>query len=153
VLDASLDVSTWPKWNTFVPRVDIISPEPTSTRLEVGILARFHNKLKENDTKLSTSDHTIISIDKMDTDGQEGWSIVWKTVGIPGGDWVLRAERVQELAEAKLDDGTVVTQYRTWGTFGGPMAYLLQWSGTRDDVAARFEDWANDLKAYVEGQG
>ena len=27
---------------------------------------------------------------------------MWKTVGIPGGDWVLRAERVQEIVEVKL---------------------------------------------------
>jgi len=78
---------------------------------------------------------------------------VLRTVGIPGGDWVLRAERVQEIVEVKSDNGTIETEYRTWGTFGGLAACLLQWNGMRDDIAARFEDWANDLKAYVEGSG
>lgn len=82
---------------------------------------------------------------------RDGWCIVWKTIGIPGGDWVLRAERVQELVEVMSESGAVETQYKAWGTFGGPVAYLLQWNGTRDDIAARFEDWANDLKNYVEG--
>ncbi|TVY15935.1 hypothetical protein LARI1_G004588 [Lachnellula arida] len=159
VLEASLDISTWPKWNTFVPRVEIVSSPPASTsastKLEAGTVARFHNKLKDNDPTLSASDHSMISIDKIEKGarGQErdGWSIVWKTIGIPGGEWVLRGERVQELVELRSESGTVETEYRTWGTFGGPAAYLLQWNGTRDDIAARFEDWANDLKNYVEG--
>lgn len=125
VLETSLDVSTWSKWNTFVPRVDILSLESTSSRLGLGMFTRFHNKLKENGPKLSASHHTTVSVDKMNRDGHNGFSIVWKTVGVPGGDWVLRAERIQKIMEVKLDDENVETQYRTWGTLGGPVAYLL----------------------------
>ena len=42
------------------------------------------------------------------------------------------------------------TEYRTWGTFGGPLAYLLTWNGTRENVRERFGDWAGDLKAFAE---
>jgi hypothetical protein len=64
---------------------------------------------------------------------------------------MLRAERVQELVETRLGDGRVGTEYKTCGTFGGHMAYVLNWAGTKDDIEARFGDWVNDLKAYVEG--
>lgn len=107
--------------------------------------------MKDNNLKLSTGDHLIASIDRIDREGRNGWSIVWRSVGVLGGDWILRAERVQEIVEMKLEDESVETLYRTWDTFGGPGAYFLRWNGTGDDVAARFDDWANDLKAYVEG--
>jgi hypothetical protein len=77
----------------------------------------------------------------------KGWRIVWRTVGIPGGDWILRAERVQELIER---DGKV--EYRTWGTFGGPTAYLLSFSETKGNIVDRFGDWAWGLKDFAEGR-
>jgi hypothetical protein len=156
VLEATLDTSTWPKWNTFVQRADIIS-QPSldskdSPKLRVGSKATFHSKIKQTGpTNSSFSDHEVVSIGKIATGGESGWRVAWKTIGIPGGDWALRSERVQELIEIKLEDGRVGTEYKTWGTFGGPMAYALSWAGTKDDAEARFGDWANDLKAYVEG--
>jgi hypothetical protein len=156
VLEATLDTSTWPKWNTFVQRADILSQPPLDSKnasnLKVGTKATFHSKMKETGpTNSSFSDHEVVSIEKIATGRESGWRVVWKTIGIPGGDWTLRAERVQELVEIKLEDGRVGTEYKTWGTFGGPMAYALNWAGTKDDIEARFGDWANDLKAYVEG--
>jgi hypothetical protein len=63
--------------------------------------------------------------------------MVWKTIGVPGGEWVLRSERVQEFWEVMLEGGSIGTEYRTWGTFGGPMAYALSWAGTQDDIVDR----------------
>lgn len=43
------------------------------------------------------------------------------------------------------------TEYKTWGSFGGPMAYLLSWSGTKGDIVDRFGDWVDGLKNAAEG--
>lgn len=155
LLDLSLETTSWPEWNSFVPKAVIISqPAPTShsaTKLEVGTKVTFHNRMKR-DGPLSSqhSDHQVVSIKEFERDGGKGWSIVWRTIGIPGGEWMLRAERVQELSERKAEDGSTVVEYRTWGTFGGPMAYLLSWMGVKNDIVDRFEDWAEGLKVHAE---
>ncbi|KAF4636303.1 hypothetical protein G7Y89_g1770 [Cudoniella acicularis] len=105
---------------------------------------------RDGPTNSSNSDHVVIAIDEIERDGCKGWSIVWKTIGIPGGDWVLRAERVQEVIETKSEDGILQTEYRTWGTFGGPMAYLLDWMCTKADIVDRFKDWVDGLKKEAE---
>jgi hypothetical protein len=155
VFEATLDTSTWPKWNTFVQHADILSQPSLDlknpSKLKVGTKATFHSKMKETGpTSSSFSDHEVVLIGKIATGGETGWRVVWKTIGIPGGDWTMRAERVQEFIETKLEDGRIGTEYKTWGTFGSPMAYALNWAGTKNDIEARFGDWANDLKAYVE---
>jgi hypothetical protein len=74
----------------------------------------------------TTSDygsHEVTAIEKINRDGKEWWDIVWKTIGVPLGEWMMRAERVQECIEVELDGGVIGTEYRTWGIFGGPMAY------------------------------
>lgn len=96
------------------------------------------------------SDHIVVAIDKIEKEGQQGWSIVWKTMGILGEDWTMRAERLQELFETTLEDGSLHTEYKTWGTFGGPVAYLLSWMGTKNDIVDRFEDWAEGLRKHAE---
>lgn len=102
-------------------------------------------------TSSANSDHEVVSIEEIERDGGKGWSIVWKTIGIPGGEWMLRVERVQELIEKKAaEDGSTVVEYKTWGTFGGPMSYLLSWMGVKNDIVDRFEDWANGLKDHAE---
>jgi hypothetical protein len=79
--------------------------------------------------------------------------MVWKAIVIPGGEWVLRSERVQEFLEVMLEGGSIGTEYRTWGTFGGPMAYALSWAGTQDDIVERFGDWADRIEGRWEGVG
>ncbi|PVH83216.1 hypothetical protein DL98DRAFT_529725 [Cadophora sp. DSE1049] len=135
VLEPSLDVSSWPKWNAFVPKADILSSpdapsvsstytpsEDTDTKLSAGTKATFHNMMKKgtgpaDGTSPSPSDHLVASIAPFSRDGRKGFSIVWTTINMPGGEWMLRAERVQEFVERTEEDGRVVTEYRTWGDF------------------------------------
>jgi len=119
VLGATLDTSTWPKWNTFVRHADILSQRSLDSeslsKLRVGTKATFHSKMKETGpTNSSFSDHEVVSTEEIGTGGESGWRAVWKTIGIPGGDWTLRAERVHDLVETKLEDGRVGTEYTTW---------------------------------------
>ena len=151
VIDSSLDFESWPKWNPFVPLATVISQPSPSNELEAGAILTFHSRMKRDvPTSASYSTHEIVSVEKFEKEGRPGWSVVWKTIGIPGGEWILRAERVQEFMEVELESGGKGTGYKTWVTFGGPMAYLLSWTGTKDDIVERFGDWADSLKTFVE---
>lgn len=57
----------------------------------------------------------------------------------------MHAERVNEIEDR--GDGTCT--YRTWETFGGPVARLVKWK-YEAILKERFKDWAKDLKGYVE---
>lgn len=88
-LEASLNISTWPEWNTFVPKVSVLSyPDLISSeRLQVGTKVTFYNRLKKDGPSPgSYNDHEIVFIGKIEHDGRPGWSIVWKTIGILGGE-------------------------------------------------------------------
>lgn len=103
-------------------------------------------------TSTSFGDHEVVSVSPISREGKEGWAITWKTINVPLGSAALKAERVQELLERREEAGAVVTEYRSWGTFGGPLAYPMAWTGTKAVLVERFADWANDLKAFVEGK-
>ena len=89
----------------------------------------------------ANSNHETVSVSSFTQDGRKAARIVWKTIGLPLGTWLMTAERVQEFVEIGLGKGKMGTEYKTWGTFGGPLAYLLTWNGRREDVSERFGDW------------
>jgi hypothetical protein len=102
VLDVSLDFENWPKWNRFVPLATVIS-QSSPSRLEVGGVLTFHSRMqRDGPTSGSYSNHEIVTIEEIERQGKQGWGIGWKTVGISGGEWVLRAERVQEFKKWSL---------------------------------------------------
>ena len=54
------------------------------------------------------------------------------------------------LVETKMEDGRVGTEYKTWGVFGGPMAYAFGRAGLVPRVALLrgLGEW---LESIVEG--
>lgn len=61
---------------------------------------------------------------------------------------------MHEIVEIEAGDPNVPlsakTEYLTWETLGGPLAYVLRFM-VKDDLRDRFEDWTRDLKGYCEG--
>lgn len=150
-LDALLDLASYPKWNTFVPRATIISTPSSSstneldTRLQVGTAVNFDVYMKGPGTTRRDTPILVTIVEELN-DGRNGYRVAWKALGYSA--WVLRSERVQEIVD--LSSGK--TQYKTWETFGGPLAYVLR-ALYKEDLILRFRDWSNDLKGYVEGLG
>lgn len=158
VIALSLDASAWPRWNSFISHVTILeqpSPTPlTSQKLEVGTVATFHARMKRDGPRSGAhGDHEVVTVEDFVKEGKKGFRIIWINDRLPGGVWMLKVSRVQESVEIDLEDGSTGTEYTTWGTFGGPAAWLMSWNGTKDDIRDRFADWANDLKAYAEESG
>jgi hypothetical protein len=50
----------------------------------------------------------------------------------------------------ELEDGGTGGEYKTWGTFGDSMVYMLSWTGTKDDIVERFGDWVDGLKPFAK---
>ncbi|KAF2718992.1 hypothetical protein K431DRAFT_229579 [Polychaeton citri CBS 116435] len=151
VHSAIIHYQTWPEWNTFVPSCIVTSPSnPTPTKLESGSKITFRARMDDlPSTSLATSKEIVTKVDSPPTKPGEVCRICW--VFDNGGSYapgfVMKAERVNEI-EVREDGGT---DYRTWETFAGPVAYAIRWKyGASLDK--RFDDWRHDLKKYVEGR-
>ena len=150
IFHAILDLASYPEWNTFVPRATVISttsssPSPSNesdTRLQVGTALKLDVYMKGPGTGRRDSDVLVTIIEELN-DGRNGYRVVWKALGWSA--WILRAERVQEI----VDLGSGETQYKTWETFGGPLAYVVR-GLYKEDLVSRFLDCSNGLKRYVE---
>lgn len=151
ILDALLDLASYPKWNTFAPRATVISTPSSSptnesnTRLQVGTALKLEVCMKGPGTARRDT-HLLITIIEELRDGRNGYRVAWKALG--WNAWLLCGERVQEM----VDLGSGKTQYKTWETFGGPLAYVIR-ALYKGDLVSRFHDWSNDLKGHVEGLG
>lgn len=148
IFNAILDLDSYSKWNTFVPRATVISTTSSTsnesdTRLQVGTALKFDVYMKGPGTGRTESDELVTIIEELN-DGRSGYRVAWKALG--WSTWSLRAERVQEI----VDLGSGETQYKTWETFGGPLAYVIR-GLYREDLISRFLDCSNGLKLYVEG--
>ncbi|MCJ1463030.1 hypothetical protein MMC07_001634 [Pseudocyphellaria aurata] len=149
ILDVILDLDSYHKWNTFVPRATVVSTPSSSstnnldTRLQVGTTLTLHAYMKGPGTACNEAPVLVTIIDKLG-DGRNGYRVVWKAMAFNA--WLLRGERVQEM----VDLGSGNTQYKTWETFGGPLAYVVRVLH-KENLISRFRDCSNDLKGYVEG--
>ena len=168
VFDTLTDVSTWPKWNPFVPKCDIISRPhqragsaggvaPDST-LRVGDIIRFHvaigvpvrvtyvvNKITTPHDALDPSATSLES-----PNAKNMYTINWKNPSffrswVPS--WLIRFERTHEVRI--LNAGAC--EVETWDCQAGPSAYLVKWLMTKR-LNKEFENWVEGLKAYCERQ-
>ncbi|KAL3420356.1 hypothetical protein PVAG01_08855 [Phlyctema vagabunda] len=161
VLKATLAHHSYGMWNSFVPSITIKSqpPPPADPSKTLGrpddlqLGSQFVMTVYMDGSGLksaaelgsATSNPETITVLEELGDGRNGYRVAWKTSMFP--DFLLNAERVQEMAE-NSDGGTT---YTTWETFGGPLAYAVKlWSGRA--LVDRFGDWGRDLKRYVESR-
>lgn len=154
---ALTDTSTWPDWNSFVPRVTIRSqPDqdestPLSPVLQIGTKVTFHVRMDPDSTKpQAATDAQLVVTEYVAPNAGTGTTgrIVW--VGdydAPGSmsRSLLTAERVHEVTD--VEGGTEV---RNWECQVGWMVYVVKWMyGAK--LNHNFELWVQDLKKFVEG--
>ncbi len=140
IFSTIVDTANWHKWNTFVPRVEILKQpsghSDSAEKLGIGTDMRFQVFMKPGGSATSSLEQVTV------LDPAAG-KICWKFTGTPS--WLLRSERVHEITDK--DDGTC--EYRTWETFAGPIAYIIRLI-YGNVLQERFKDWGRDLKRYVE---
>ncbi|RLM00669.1 hypothetical protein CFD26_108724 [Aspergillus turcosus] len=169
VWNALIDTSTWPTWNTFVPRVTIreqpdspnASPDSLSPILQKGTKMTFHVHMDPSSTKPQKANDTqlaVIEVEPPNPSAKKPGRIVWASDpnargGFPAS--LLTAERVHEIVEVEVpgEDGQMRrgTEVRNWEAQVGYLVYIVRWMfGGR--LKKNFEIWVRDLKGYVEGK-
>ncbi|CAI7630514.1 unnamed protein product [Penicillium crustosum] len=166
---ALTNTSTWPSWNTFVPRVSIRSqpapdpspstsapdPTPASTATPTTQSTRtkftLHVRMDSTSTKPqpATDVHVYVSEFRVpNAETGEVGRIVWCADHEASGSFspsLLKAERVHEITA--VEGGTEV---RNWEAQVGWLVYVVRWM-YKAKLEANFEMWVADLKGFVEG--
>ncbi|KAI1274070.1 hypothetical protein F5Y07DRAFT_390797 [Xylaria sp. FL0933] len=170
VLERVLDLPHYGSWNTFVPRASVISttsggneiakdealaPEVRELVARPGFAARgakirFDVVMSPGGSSSRAVELEVTVLETFTEDGEggrKGYRVAWKATGMP--HFLLHSERVQEFVESVAEDGSVVTRYTTWETFGGVLGYVLP----RTQIEGGFDRWAAGLKKVVEEGG
>ncbi|KAF7590735.1 hypothetical protein BBP40_002473 [Aspergillus hancockii] len=168
VWDALIDTSTWPSWNTFVPRVTIREqPESKSQSLDAlspvlqaGTKMTFHVHMDPSSSKPQSAQDVPLVVTEFEPPSaspQKPGRIVWAGDVTAKGSLpasLLTAERVHEVEEVEIqgEDGQVkrITEVQNWEVQVGYLVYVVRWLyGVQ--LKKNFETWVQDLKQYVEG--
>ncbi|OBT79212.1 hypothetical protein VF21_01731 [Pseudogymnoascus sp. 05NY08] len=160
VLRALLDTGSWPRWNNFIPAVQIYNggtpvsalPEASEILGPGALFTMFVNmsgkseeergpveKLRKSNEYLSIVEELVPQREQ----GRKGWRIVWNA----DGHFMLKADRVQEIVETEAG-----CEYVTWESFGGMMAPVVRLA-VGGQLIDRFADQGRDLKEWCEGDG
>lgn len=148
ILDALLDVSTWPQWNNFVPRAslaDLPKDSENAQRLRPGVLFVEHVDMAGRGRSTIVKMKLLMtSCDEIAGADRRGFKVVWLGKGYPS--WALRTERVHEIYQT--DEGEDTT-YHVFETFSGPLAFLVKLCVGRT-LVKRFAQWNGELKRFIE---
>jgi hypothetical protein len=167
VLSILRDTARYPDWNTWCPRVTILSQpsgtSPESTTLDTGTSIILHPIMdasrpeKDTPTQLritdiSTPDAPSDYISKEVLEEDPGYTadlskvyrISWKGEGgfVSMG---LHTERFHEI----IITGDGSCEVRTWEVMGGILARTVKWM-FKKTLESKFELWCKDLKTVSE---
>jgi hypothetical protein len=167
VFEVIKNVAGYSEWNTFVPRVTVLSqPEPDSKDskvLEKDTSFVFHVVMDSSKpsqmtdvqlrvTDISTPDQhsnyvpqNILEDDSSFTaDLDNVYRISWKAEGgfVSMG---LKTERFHEIIKL----GESQCEVRTWENQGGMLAYTVKWI-YKTTLMKKFQEWVEDLKEVSE---
>ncbi|CAL5866218.1 uncharacterized protein PFLUO_LOCUS425 [Penicillium psychrofluorescens] len=171
VWEALTDTSTWPSWNSFIPRVTIRSQpdspsdndhNDTSTLspvLQRGTRFTFHVRMDPDSSQAqaATDAHLVITEyvppdAAKETMGRICWASDFDAPGAMGPS-LMSAERVHELKDVEVTEGGNVlrgTEVRNWECQVGWLVFVVKMMYGRK-LHRNFELWVQDLKKYVEG--
>ena len=154
VFKVLLDTSSWPEWNSFCPQVDVTpaSSSSNSEGLDVGAIMNLHVRMTPSSglrqQKVSVTELRRSQAEESnaldDASGMPCYTVSWQVEGMP--QWLLRGFRTSEVKGS--EDGEE-SEFRTWEFQAGPLARVVKLIyGTT--LQERFQDWADDLKAFSE---
>ncbi|KAJ5711675.1 hypothetical protein N7488_005831 [Penicillium malachiteum] len=159
VWETLIDTSTWPEWNSFVPRVtvyyqpDCAADDTPSPILQLGTKMTFHARMDPTSTKPQKSTDTGLMVKEFSAPNADTGApgrIVWAFDPDAPSSFspsLLVVEREHEVRQ--VEGGT---ELRNWEIQVGWLAYVVKWMyGKKLDE--NFELWVVELKKFVEGEG
>ncbi|KAL8847258.1 MAG: hypothetical protein Q9221_007682 [Calogaya cf. arnoldii] len=146
VLDSLLDISNYPAWNNFVPKVDLTGS--SNGRLGADVLFTEHVDMFGQGKPSGLIKVKLLMTtlqEKGEYNGSKSYEVVWLGKTYP--DWALRSERVHAIS----CDNQGITTYEVWETFSGPLALLVRlFIGST--LVKRFKQWNEELRDYTEAR-
>ncbi|KAJ5475498.1 hypothetical protein N7539_007785 [Penicillium diatomitis] len=176
---ALLDTSTWPEWNTFVPRVTIRSqtgttqadttepdsapgtetpaastaPTPSlSPRLCKGTRMTFHVRMDPTSTKPQAARDTHLVVTECvapDPATRSPGRIVWVSDTDAPGGFAPSLLTAERVHEVVDVGGGEAAEVRNWELQRGYLVYVVKWVFGAR-LRRNFELWVSDLRAFVE---
>ncbi|KAL8838447.1 MAG: hypothetical protein Q9170_002122 [Blastenia crenularia] len=146
VLRNLVDISNYPRWNKFVPRVSLSGTPNTSDRtLQAGVVFTEHVDMYGHGkpSGLVKMKLLMTTLEEIEDSGRKNYKVVWLGKGYP--DWALRSERVHVIS----CNNESSTTYDVWETFSGPLALLVRLF-VGQTLVKRFAQWNHELKLYSE---
>lgn len=149
IYNTIVDTSTWPKWSTFVPKVDITSQpsgiDPDSKLLFEGTCMKLRVNMTSTSKSSATERVTPLSPRPIvaDPPGTK-YEVGWRAEMAPS--WVLAAHRINEIVTT---DDPFTCEYRSYETMAGFAASIVKLVHGQH-LTDRFNDWTRDLKEYCE---
>lgn len=149
VFDILIETGRWSEWNSFIPSVDLEKPKgspDSSETLSTGTKMSMKIRMKPG-ANLMTQKMVVTELERP-VPNERGHSgnvhrVCWKFTGLP--EFMLRTGRTNDI----IEEGEASCEYRTTEIQSGPSAYAVK-SMYGETLQMRFEDMANDLKAYAE---
>ncbi|KAI1339356.1 hypothetical protein F5Y15DRAFT_384075 [Xylariaceae sp. FL0016] len=158
-MEVMLDASTFPTWNKWIPKVNMMAPAEnpaastpaslahlTATRPEQMLLRgaafEFEVHMDPDSPKVHRSQFVVSVLEEFEHEGRKGLRVAWKQ---PGSPWLLRSERTQEFLEG-VEGGT---DYVSAETFKGPLAWLVT-TMVGSQLCTGFALWRDGLKKMAE---
>ncbi|KXG52146.1 uncharacterized protein PGRI_084300 [Penicillium griseofulvum] len=159
VWEVLINTSTWPAWNSFIPKVtirsqpDSMSNEPLSPIFQKGTTFTFHVSAEPTITfniPLAVTEFTAPNPESA-SPGHIVWTVDYDAPGAPP-PFLLVGERMHELKDVELmvDDRLLRgTEVRHWEAMMGWLAHAVQWIYGRK-LQQGFDTWVSDLKTFME---
>jgi hypothetical protein len=136
------DTSTWPDWNSFVPKAEPIDAPSESSVWLLGTKRRFTANIAG--MKQSLTQKTVefwVSDDELDSEPRR-WRICWSIQGYPARLFrTLRWNDIEEVGNECI--------YRTGEDQEGPLAWIVKMTVGKY-VEKGIRVWAEDLKKAAE---
>lgn len=160
VYDAIIDLSSYNNWNSFFKDAVVSKPaagQSDKSKMMTGAHMKFTvdmgNASPTTSAELVTLVEPLKTLESGGEAGKDGerptttirWCFDNGTLYVP--QFVLKSEHMNEV----IDIGDGKTELVHWETFGGLAAGFLK-SRYGDHLRKVFNNWADELKAYVEGR-
>ncbi|KAL1624125.1 hypothetical protein SLS54_004054 [Diplodia seriata] len=162
-----IDRTTWPRWNTFIPRADIVpepcappssaatTPDDDDGKVKLGQTLKFTVQARVLGALRNVPGGSLELVNVLSTPGDSNgngaergvWRVGWSQSPKMMPDWLMRTQRVNEVVAD--EDGRGGCTYRTYMTFDGPMAYVVKWL-TGWMIQDGLIMWAEGLKEEAE---
>ncbi|KAF2020121.1 hypothetical protein BU24DRAFT_419692 [Aaosphaeria arxii CBS 175.79] len=152
VWETLIDTSTWPQWNSFIPKAEIVNKQEQPPEGEPQYW-KMDQQRKFTAIVAGMKQHPmqkVVAFEEPDPSatGPKAYRICWAVQGYP--HFLLNTYRFNEINEVE-EEGETYCIYRTGEEQFGPLAHVIKRT-IGGQIENGIKAWAEDLKKFMENQ-